>query len=112
MVDKEKKGDLCQWGPSDGVRPDGMPVRALSHEQIASIVAAYGEAAVLAKRAGFQMVMVHAGHGWLINQFLPPYFNKREDEYGGRLRTASASRARCSLRCAAPLAPDSPLSCA
>ena len=85
MVDKEKKGDLCQWGPSDGVRPDGMPVRALSHEQIASIVAAYGEAAALAKRAGFQMVMVHAGHGWLINQFLSPYFNKREDEYGGPL---------------------------
>ncbi len=85
MVDKEKKGDLCQWGPSDGVRLDGMPVRALSHEQIASIVAAYGEAAALAKRAGFQMVMVHAGHGWLINQFLSPYFNKREDEYGGPL---------------------------
>ena len=85
MVNKEKKGDLCQWGPSDGVRPDGMPVRALSHEQIASIVAAYGEAAALAKRAGFQMVMVHAGHGWLINQFLSPYFNKREDEYGGSL---------------------------
>lgn len=30
MVDKEKKGDLCQWGPSDGVRPDGMPVRAFA----------------------------------------------------------------------------------
>ncbi|WP_251212158.1 NAD(P)/FAD-dependent oxidoreductase [Adlercreutzia murintestinalis] len=85
MVDKEKKGSLCQWGPSDGVRPDGMPVRALSVEQIADIVAAYAEAAALAKRAGFQMCMVHAGHGWLLNQFLSPYFNKREDEYGGSL---------------------------
>ena len=83
IVDKKSKAGLCQWGPSDGTRPDGMPVRALSHEQIESIVAAYGEAASLAKRAGFQMVMVHAGHGWLINQFLSPYFNKREDEYGG-----------------------------
>ena len=85
IVDKKSKAGLCQWGPSDGTRPDGMPVRALSHEQIESIVAAYGEAASLAKRAGFQMVMVHAGHGWLINQFLSPYFNKREDEYGGPL---------------------------
>ena len=85
MVDKKKKGALCQYGPSDGVRPDGLPVKALTQEQIADIVAAYANAAGLAKRAGFQMVMVHAGHGWLINQFLSPYFNKRDDEYGGPL---------------------------
>lgn len=85
MVDKKSKDELCQWGPSDGVRPDGMKVRALSTEQIADIVAAYANAATLAKRAGFQMCMVHAGHGWLINQFLSPYFNKRKDEYGGSL---------------------------
>ncbi len=83
MVDKKSKAELCQWGPSDGVRPDGLPVRALSQEQVADIVRAYADAAVLAKRAGFQMCMVHAGHGWLINQFLSPYFNKRTDEYGG-----------------------------
>ncbi len=85
MVDKKKKADLCQWGPSDGVRPDGMPVKALSIDQIEDIVAAYANAAALARRAGFQMCMVHAGHGWLINQFLSPYFNKRTDEYGGSL---------------------------
>ncbi|MBQ1449312.1 MAG: hypothetical protein IIZ12_00045, partial [Eggerthellaceae bacterium] len=70
MVDKKKKGSLCQYGPSDGVRPDGMPVKALTREQIADIVAAYGTAAELAKRAGFEMVMLHVGHGWLLNQFL------------------------------------------
>lgn len=59
------------------MRPDGLPVRALSVEQIEDIAAAYANAAVLARRAGFQMCMVHAGHGWLINQFLSPYFNKR-----------------------------------
>lgn len=85
MVDKKSKAELCQYGPSDGVRPDGMKVRALTHEQIDSIVAAYAQAAGLAKRAGFEMVMVHAGHGWLLNQFLSPYFNKRDDEYGGSL---------------------------
>ena len=31
------------------------------------------------------MLMIHGGHGWLINQFLSPYFNKRTDEYGGSL---------------------------
>lgn len=85
MVDKKKKGSIHQYGPSDGVRSDGIPVKALTKEQISSIVDAYAESAVLAKRAGFQMAMVHAGHGWLLNQFLSPYFNKRDDEYGGSL---------------------------
>lgn len=85
MSDKNKKESLNQWGPSDGVRPDGRPVKGLSREQIADIVNAYGNAAVLAKRAGYEMIMVHAGHGWLLNQFLSPYFNHRTDEYGGTL---------------------------
>ncbi len=85
LTDKNKKASLCQWGPSDGVRPDGMPVKGLSREQIADIVKSYGETAALAKRAGYEMIMVHCGHGWLINQFLSPWFNKRGDEYGGSL---------------------------
>ena len=92
MADKNKKASLCQYGPCDGVRPDGIPVKALTVEQIHEIVDAYANAATLAKRAGFEMIMVHCGHGWLINQFLSPYFNHREDEYGGsfenRLRFA------------------------
>lgn len=100
MVDKNKKGSLCQWGPSDGIRPDGIPVKALETSQIDDIVSAYANAAALAKRAGFQMVMVHAGHGWLINQFLSPYFNKRDDEYGGSLkgRTLLAKRVLKAVR--------------
>lgn len=85
MADKNKKASLCQWGPSDGTRPDGRPVKALSKEQIADIVKAYGENAALCKRAGYEMIMVHAGHGWLIHQFLSPYLNHRTDEYGGTL---------------------------
>lgn len=85
LTDRGKKSSLCQWGPSDGVRPDGTPVKGLSKEQIADIVKSYGETAAIAKRAGYEMIMVHAGHGWLINQFLSPWFNKREDEYGGHL---------------------------
>ena len=85
LIDKDKKKGLVQYGPSDWVRPDGIPVKALTGEQIDDIVKAYGETAALAKRAGFQMVMVHGGHGWLVNQFLSPAFNHRTDEYGGSL---------------------------
>lgn len=85
MADKNKKASLCQWGPSDGTRPDGRPVKALSKEQIADIVQSYADKAVLCKRAGYEMIMVHCGHGWLIHQFLSPYLNHRTDEYGGSL---------------------------
>ena len=85
MTDKTRQHAMHQWGPSDTTRPDGVPVKALSQEQIADIVRAYGHVAGLAKRAGFEMVMIHGGHGWLINQFLSPYFNHRTDEYGGSL---------------------------
>ena len=85
MADKDKKASLNQWGPSDNIRPDGRPVKALSREQIHDIVKAYGENAALCKRAGYEMIMLHAGHGWLLHQFLTPYFNHRTDEYGGPL---------------------------
>ena len=85
MTDKNRQHSMNQWGPSDTVRPDGVQVKALTKELIDEIVEAYGNVAGLAKRAGFEMLMIHGGHGWLINQFLSPYFNKRTDEYGGSL---------------------------
>jgi 2,4-dienoyl-CoA reductase-like NADH-dependent reductase (Old Yellow Enzyme family)/thioredoxin reductase len=85
MTDKTKQHSLFQYGPSDGMRTDGVPVQAMSKEMIDEIVAAYGQCARLAKRAGFSMIMVHGGHGWLINQFLSPFYNKRTDDYGGAL---------------------------
>ncbi|HBE9436733.1 enoate reductase [Clostridioides difficile] len=85
LVDKDKKQGLSQWGVSPSVRPDGLEIKELTEEIIAEIVESYGNVAALAKRAGFEMIMVHGGHGWLINQFLSPYFNKRNDKYGGSL---------------------------
>lgn len=100
LTDKDKKHGLAQWGPSAGVRPDGLEVKELTTAMIADIVAAYGNTAALAKRAGFEMVMVHGGHGWLINQFLSPYFNHRTDQYGGCLenRTRLAREVLDSVR--------------
>lgn len=85
MTDKSKQKSMNQWGPSDTVRPDGVQVKALPKEMITEITESYGRVAGLAKRAGFEMLMIHGGHGWLLNQFFSPYFNKREDEYGGTL---------------------------
>lgn len=85
MTDKSRQKEMFQWGPSACVRPDGVEVHELTKALIDEIVKAYGETAAMAKRAGFEMIMVHGGHGWLINQFLSPYFNKRTDQYGGSL---------------------------
>lgn len=100
LTDKAKKQGLAQWGPSAGIRPDGLEVRELTDAMIADIVAAYGHTAALAKRAGYEMVMVHGGHGWLLNQFLSPYFNHRTDRYGGSLenRTRLAREVLDSVR--------------
>ena len=85
MTDKSKQKSMHQWGPDDTVRQDGVKVKALTEDMIKEIVEAYGQTAVLAKRAGFEMLMIHGGHGWLVNQFLSPYFNHRRDVYGGSL---------------------------
>ena len=57
--------------------------RPLSREEILHIVKKYGEAAKHAQTAGFDAVEIHAGHSYLISQFLSPITNKRTDEFGG-----------------------------
>jgi len=57
--------------------------RSLSEIEIAELVAAFGSAAKRAVSAGFDLVEIHAAHGYLIHQFLSPLSNTREDEYGG-----------------------------
>ena len=59
-----------------------MP-KELSLEEIQRIIEAFGEAARRVKEAGADGVEIHMAHGYLINQFLSPFSNKREDEYGG-----------------------------
>ena len=57
--------------------------RPLSKNEILHIVKKYGEAAKRAQTAGFDAVEIHAGHSYLISQFLSPITNKRTDEFGG-----------------------------
>ena len=62
-----------------------MP-REMTVEEIAETVAYFAEAAVRARKAGFDGVELHGAHGYLIDQFLSPTSNKRKDEYGGDVR--------------------------
>ena len=60
-------------------------VRGLNPSELPAMARAYGEAVNLAREAGMDAVEIHAGHGYLISQFLSPYTNHRSDEYGGGL---------------------------
>ncbi|MEA4906534.1 MAG: NAD(P)/FAD-dependent oxidoreductase [Anaerolineaceae bacterium] len=89
----------------------GTPLtpRELTIPEIQEIVQAYADAAGRAQTAGFDAVEFHAGHGYLPQQFLSPYMNKRTDEYGG----AWENRCRFGLECIrairAKVGPDFPI---
>ncbi|MBL0310552.1 MAG: NADH:flavin oxidoreductase [Bacteroidetes bacterium] len=59
--------------------------RALTKQEIGVAAKSFGKAVHLARESGFDAVEVHAGHGYLISQFLSPYTNHRSDEFGGSL---------------------------
>ncbi len=64
--------------------PDGLRhVRAMTEEEIEQLIRAFGRAAALAKQCGFGMIMLHAGHGWGLAQFISKYVNTRTDRWGG-----------------------------
>ncbi len=62
-----------------------VEVEEMTPALMREIADAYGAAAGTVKVAGFDMLMIHAAHGWLLAQFLSPLLNKRTDEYGGSL---------------------------
>ncbi|MFP4257777.1 MAG: NADH:flavin oxidoreductase [Desulfovermiculus sp.] len=64
---------------------DGFACREMSKAEIEEIGEAFAVAALRARQAGFNGVQIHAAHGYLLSQFLSPYFNRRKDEYGGSL---------------------------
>ena len=94
--------DVVKYGASDEVAPNGQKSYEMPKELIREVVDSYGVGAALCKRAGFDMIMVHGGHGWLIQQFLSPLSNRRTDEYGGSLenRTRLAIEILDSVRAA------------
>ncbi len=73
-------------GPVDFYRDwDGVQVRAMTEKDMDDVAEHFACCAELLKDAGYDMCLLHGGHGWLLGQFLSPYYNKRTDGYGGSL---------------------------
>ena len=73
------------YAPSAVAMPGGITPQELTVEQIKKIEQNFIFAAGICKRAGMDGVELHSGNGYLLNEFLTPYVNKRTDEYGGSL---------------------------
>ncbi|MDR0818346.1 MAG: FAD-dependent oxidoreductase [Oscillospiraceae bacterium] len=78
--DKDK-----MYGPVAGVNHFGTSVRAMTKADMDYVADKFAETAEFWLHAGFDTVHIHAGHGWLLAQFLSPLKNTRTDEYGGAL---------------------------
>ncbi|WP_281689556.1 FAD-dependent oxidoreductase [Pseudonocardia thermophila] len=63
--------------------PPNLPVRRMSTADIEMVVESFAACAAKARRAGYDGVQLHGTHGYLIEQFLSPFWNRREDDYGG-----------------------------
>lgn len=77
------------YAPIDGEH-DGRFVPAMPDSAIEDTIEHWGRAAGFAKRVGFGMVTLHAGHGWQLHQWMSPLTNTRRDRWGVRLKTACA----------------------
>jgi 2,4-dienoyl-CoA reductase-like NADH-dependent reductase (Old Yellow Enzyme family) len=89
MAKKAISGGEC-LSPSGGFNLYGPTwPRKMNESDIRSIIRDFGQAVRTAREAGFDAVEVHAGHGYLISQFLSPYTNKRKDRYGGPFENRS-----------------------
>ena len=72
-------------GPSVIENQEGSSCREMTQADISKLIEVFAQGAVRAKQAGFDGVQIHAAHGYLLSQFLSPFFNKRTDAYGGTI---------------------------
>ena len=74
------------WAPVDIIENGVLVARKMTKAVIDDLLESYRKAASLCRDAGFEMLLIHAGHGWLLEQFFSPSINTRDDEYGGTLQ--------------------------
>jgi len=73
-------------GPSHFVNPmTGAEIREMTEADMEYVINGYCDTAAFYQLAGFDILHIHAGHSWLLEQFLSPFVNTRTDEYGGTL---------------------------
>lgn len=73
------------YGPSAQPGVYGVDITPLNEDMMNEIADAFAHGAFVAKYGGFDMVMIHGGHGWLLSEFLSPLYNSRTDQYGGSI---------------------------
>ena len=81
-IDDWDEWELVSASARNAPETDPTP-RALTREEIPQVIERWGQAARRANEAGFDVLDIHAAHGYLIHQFLSPFSNLRNDEYGG-----------------------------
>jgi 2,4-dienoyl-CoA reductase-like NADH-dependent reductase (Old Yellow Enzyme family)/thioredoxin reductase len=100
LLTREEMGNFIKMAGPDGKGPQYHPI---NKDEIATLVEQFANAAKRAQQAGFDAIEIHAGHGYLIANFLSPATNHRDDEYGGSLENRArllveiihATRAAC-----------------
>lgn len=90
---RTKEAGETQLAPSAKTSASETLRREMTLRDIQEITEAFGQAAIRAKKAGFDGVQIHSAHGYLLSQFLSPVYNLRTDEYGGDIK----NRARALL---------------
>lgn len=73
------------YGPSAQPGVYGVDVTPMDEDIMNEIADAFAHGAYVAKFGGFDMAMIHGGHGWLLSEFLSPLYNTRTDKYGGSI---------------------------
>jgi len=88
----ERGPEVPDWDEWEPICPSAVPIkdgheppRAMTSQDIGDVVAAFGAAAHRAAQAGYGALEIHAGHGYLLHEFLSPLTNQRTDAYGGSL---------------------------
>ncbi len=79
------KTENPRFGPSEYTEADGTLIQEMTEEKIAHTIGQYAACAARMKQCGFDMVTIHAAHGWLPEQFLSGETNRRTDRFGGSL---------------------------
>lgn len=98
------------WGPSAVPHPLFKVVPTeMTKENIGTVVAALAQGARRAQAAGFDGVQIHGAHTYLLSQFLSPYYNRRQDEYGGSIENRSRIICETLEAVRAEVGPDYPV---